>query len=61
MLVFVGLKMAVADLVEIPTTVSMAVIVGTLLVSIAASFIRMRRDRRASHAPAVEPATMEGR
>jgi tellurite resistance protein TerC len=39
-LVFVGAKMALADVYEIPVSVSLAVIVGTLAAAVAASWLR---------------------
>lgn len=58
-LVFVGAKMGVADVVEVPMSVSMGVIVGTLAVAIAASLVRTRRGRTVRGAP--DPAPIEGR
>jgi tellurite resistance protein TerC len=48
-LVFVGAKMLLADLVEIPLHTSLGVIVGTLTVSILASIVIARRKQRQGH------------
>jgi tellurite resistance protein TerC len=42
-LVFVGIKMMIADFYKIPTLVSLSVVLGTLLVSIIASLIQAKR------------------
>lgn len=42
-LVFVGIKMMIADFYKIPTLVSLSVVVGTLLVSVIASLIQAKR------------------
>jgi tellurite resistance protein TerC len=56
-LVFVGLKMTLADVYAVPVYVSLAVIVLTLAVSVIASLLRPRpKSRRAS----TEPAASEG-
>ena len=62
-LVFVGGKMALSELYEIPTYVSLAVIVLAIAIAIAASLVRFRADipPDPSPRPAPEPATSEGR
>jgi tellurite resistance protein TerC len=52
-LVFVGAKMALADVYELPVYLSLAVIVGTLAAAVGASLLRP--------APAARPALGEGR
>jgi len=66
-LVFVGLKMTLADVYSIPVYVSLAVIVGTLAVAVGASLLRRGGDARAAtpsgrspHEPARHPVTTEG-
>jgi tellurite resistance protein TerC len=68
-LVFVGLKMTLADVYSIPVYVSLAVIVGTLAVTVGASLLRPDRaapgtTRQAPGRPAGEsaghPVTTEG-
>ncbi len=41
-LVFVGIKMAILDIYKIPVTVSMLIILTTILISVAASFVNTR-------------------
>lgn len=53
-LVFVGVKMLIADVAKIPIGISLAVVGGILLVSILASVIRRRREMEA--APPEPPA-----
>lgn len=61
-LVFVGAKMGLADVVDVPMGISMAVIVGTLAVSIAASLVRTRRNPvHPQQATTPRPAPIEGR
>jgi tellurite resistance protein TerC len=50
-LVFVGLKMTLADVYHVPVYVSLAVIVVTLAVSVVASLLRPTPSRRASTTP----------
>jgi tellurite resistance protein TerC len=57
-LVFVGLKMTLADLWHVPVYASLAVIVAALGASIAASLLRAERPAPAP--PAREPLTTEG-
>ena len=59
-LVFVGTKMALSDIYEIPMALSFGVIVVTLGVAIAASTVRSRNRKARSHSR-VEPAAGEGR
>jgi tellurite resistance protein TerC len=46
LLVFAGLKILLAEVVPIPIELSLAIIVGILVVSIAASLLADRRDRQ---------------
>lgn len=59
-LVFVGLKMALVDLYDLPISLSLAVVVGVISTAIAASFLRVepmpadgraRRESTAAHRP----------
>lgn len=45
-LTFVGAKMILADILHLPTAISLAVIVGILAIAIAASLLRTRRAER---------------
>jgi tellurite resistance protein TerC len=47
-LIFIGLKMLVADLVHIPIGTSLGIVMGVLVLAIAASLIGERRDRNRS-------------
>ncbi|MDO7882625.1 TerC family protein [Salinibacterium soli] len=59
-LIWVGVKMALHDIVKVPTTVSLAVIVGILAVTIAASLWATRgQGRRPVDAPRSPTATGE--
>jgi TerC family integral membrane protein len=60
-LVFVGAKMALSDVYEIPMPISLGVIVAMLSVAIAASIVRSRSGRARSVQSRVEPSTSEGR
>jgi tellurite resistance protein TerC len=53
-LVFVGLKMTLADVVKVPVYLSLAVIVVALAAAVAASLLRPSREP--DRAPAAEPA-----
>ncbi len=44
-LVFIGLKMLIADLYHIPVFVSLVVVIGILIVSVGASVVRNRKQR----------------
>ncbi len=46
-LLFVGVKMMIIDLCKIPTAVSLAIVLGTIATSIAASLIKTRRGEAA--------------
>ena len=68
-LVFVGLKMTLADVYSIPVYVSLAVIVGTLAIAVGASLVRPDGRARAASVSAPgrsadesagQPATTEG-
>jgi tellurite resistance protein TerC len=54
-LVFVGIKMIVAEFYKLPTAIALGVIAAILVISIIASMIRTRRDAARKSAPAVEP------
>jgi tellurite resistance protein TerC len=45
-LVFVGVKMLVASIWKIPIGIALGVVAGILLISIGASMVRQKRDRR---------------
>jgi tellurite resistance protein TerC len=60
-LVFVGTKMAVAEVVKIHPAVSLAVIVAILGAGIAASVVKARREARAAPAVSQGPATSRAR
>jgi tellurite resistance protein TerC len=57
-LVFVGIKMVLADLFKIPTLLSLGVIAALLTASIVASLVKARREEAA--AAEVEPPVREG-
>ncbi len=53
-LVFVGIKMIVAEFYKLPTAIALGVIAAILAISIIASMIRTRRDAVRESAPAVD-------
>jgi tellurite resistance protein TerC len=47
-LVFVGVKMTIADLYKIPSLISLSVIAGLLITAVTASLVKSRREERRS-------------
>jgi TerC family integral membrane protein len=60
-LVFVGLKMTLADVYKVPVHVSLAVIVLTLATAVVASLVGSDEDGERERPPRREPAPTEGR
>ncbi|HET9324726.1 MAG TPA: TerC family protein [Gaiellaceae bacterium] len=60
-LVFVGLKMTLADVYKVPVYVSLAVILLTLATAVTASLVRSGEAGRRERPPQPEPAPTEGR
>jgi tellurite resistance protein TerC len=51
-LVFVGVKMLLSDIIKIPVTISLAVVIGVLAIAVIASLLRPRKETASEENPA---------
>ena len=58
-LVFVGAKMLLIDVMKVPPLLSLAIIVGILAIAVAASIYKARRHRRSGEAGALDGSAMD--
>ena len=58
-LVFVGAKMLLIDVMKVPPLLSLAIIVGILAIAVAASIYKARRQRRSGEAGVLDGSAMD--